>query len=486
MIKKLVAFGAVIVFITFMSYRTYAGVYTPNTDSIITDVINTDTVQDEGYKEDFLNYYSDDHDYINEMIAEKVEQAINNQGRIFTDVISQETYGAYSLEWEYSKNGFNDLLTDVHSDSKQIHYEYDDSGLRVSKKVNGEVTYYEYDSEERLVSETGSNGYIRYVYRFDGELVGFIYDNLFYEYEFEENRITAVKYDGKEICRYVYDNDVLLYTYSCGDVIAGQCTDEVAIGEINRFRYNSEYVDAETGWAYSNKRYADFENERYIDGISETDIHLYMTDGDLSYELLSNIYEMNWREPFEAEHMRALFSAGVNTQEKARRINIIARVIYFESSADDLDQIGVAQVIQNRMHSRNMTAYEVVTEKDQFTALSRALTTESVEGRLWSQALENANRLYSDVALVYESRWFKDAEGFRSLCNSFKNTPNSFKEEDSVIKVNNGGSYVVIKNVYCPVPGYTSKYIISFRVLKDVVWQNYGQEYKYNVFFAYK
>ena len=53
----------------------------------------------------------EDTDIINQEITKKVQEAISSQPRIFKNIISQDTYENYNLDWQYSVRGYNDLLT---------------------------------------------------------------------------------------------------------------------------------------------------------------------------------------------------------------------------------------------------------------------------------------------------------------------------------------------------------------------------------------
>lgn len=432
----------------------------------------------------------EDTDIINQEITKKVQEAISSQPRIFKNIISQDTYENYNLDWQYSVRGYNDLLTAIDGNNINASYYYDENEFRCEKIVNNENVYYSYTNDGRIESESSKYGTVEYVYNFMQEPLGFIYENEYYEYQYENGNISGIVKDGECICRYLYHNDVLDGTYLPYDDIRDDGKD--SIGNINGYRYHGEYVDNETGWVYSGGRYIDKVNSRYLDGISQNDITKYISADEITYEILSNIYELD----FDMSQCMMCFEAYPSTYaatSAATQINIIARVIYFESNLDQLDQIGVAQVIQNRMKNRNMTAYEVVTEGggSQFLALKRALSDEGTPNSLWSQALENAKRLYWNNGLVYSRAKFEKVDSFRSLFNSFKWENNqicnvSFKDVNGVINAKlNATSFAPVKYVYCPAKSYTSSYIVSFGSLKNL-WKTYGQEYRYNVFFTFK
>lgn len=433
----------------------------------------------------------EDTDIINQEITKKVQEAISSQPRIFKNIISQDTYENYNLDWQYSVRGYNDLLTAIDGNNINASYYYDENEFRCKKIVNNENVYYSYTNDGRIESESSKYGTVEYVYNFMQEPLGFIYENEYYEYQYENGNISGIVKDGECICRYLYHNDVLDGTYLPYDDIRDDGKD--SIGNINGYRYHGEYVDNETGWVYSGGRYIDKVNSRYLDGISQNDITKYISADEITYEILSNIYELD----FDMSQCMMCFEAypsAYAATSAATQINIIARVIYFESNLDPLDQIGVAQVIQNRMKNRNMTAYEVVTEGggSQFLALKKALSDEGTPNSLWSQALENAKRLYWNSGLVYTRAKFDNVDSFRSLHSSFSQSDKgivgvSFKNVNGTINAKvNEKSYAPAKYVYCPAKDYQSSYITSYKVLTEV-WQKYGKKKPiYNVFFTFK
>ena len=115
---------------------------------------------------------------------------------------------------------------------------------------------------------------------------------------------------------------------------------------------------------------------------------------------------------------------------KDMQIKIIATVIFGESYDNVIDQLGVAQVIQNRMHSSNpeilyggTTAYEIVTAKNAFAAYGVFTYEEMMRHsatQLASQAMENARRLYADTSLVYHLSCYDGCTFFCSVKSAYE------------------------------------------------------------------
>lgn len=193
---------------------------------------------------------------------------------------------------------------------------------------------------------------------------------------------------------------------------------------------------------------------------------------------------------------RSLISAYASLSA-AEQINIIAKTIYFESSIDIFDQIGVASVIQNRMKKKGKSAFEIVSENGEFGGYEMAICGSynvATGSACWSQALANANRLYYGKPLVYSNSYYNDVYDFRALKGATSGDTPKFKLINNILYVRtqkNGSGvfeYIVkVKELYCPVQEkinndyYTNKYV-TYNEL-ETLEKRYGKLEKYNVFF---
>lgn len=417
-------------------------------------------------------------------------------------MISQNEYDGFNLEWAHSNNSLNDLLLEIEFENRKISYQYNDENLRIVKNVDGNVTTYTYDNG-RVQTEKTSEYEILYIYNGENP-IGFVFDGKLFDYEYTNNYITEILYNDKEVCRYKYDNDGdVICVYSDTYELNGK---ELKINDINHIMYNGIYTDYETGWIYLG-RYYDIKEGQYIDGISRENMQKYIKEyGNITVEMLSNINDIDnpiiaydneaYSNIFLNGNKRSLISAYASLSA-AEQINIIAKTIYFESSIDIFDQIGVASVIQNRMKKKGKSAFEIVSENGEFGGYEMAICGSynvATGSACWSQALANANRLYYGNPLVYSNSYYNDVYDFRALKGATSGDTPKFKLINNILYVRtqkNGSGvfeYIVkVKELYCPVQEkinndyYTNKYV-TYNEL-ETLEKRYGKLEKYNVFF---
>ncbi|MCM1307348.1 MAG: hypothetical protein NC223_01980 [Butyrivibrio sp.] len=437
---------------------------------------------------------------VNSVIEEAVSQAVSSQAKVFTDTVSQEQYENMNLTWEYSGAEFSDLLTDIDASDFHVHYEYDDNYRRISKNVDGEITYFIWSESGELLSEVKSDYTVNYIY-IQGVLIGFEYDSEEYDYVFDDDfTIIGLKHNDSVICEYKYIDDVLCSVYRFDE--NGRKflnTNPLYAGNVNGYKYKSNYVDSETGWIY-NGRYVDWKNGRYVDGLACADMQRYIAEaGDVTLEIMYRINDIGIggrkSEPSddnECASASAAYGTAASVVPYVEQLDKISRTIWFESPKDALDQIGVAQVIQNRMAKDSKTAFEVISGGE-FSAYERVLAGElpDTTSSVWSQALENARRLINKTSLVYHSYWFDDVYHFMGLNNAVTGQFPKFKYMNGTkwharVATTSGYTYVPIKDVYTVVSengvSYANGYITSIEVLASLS-ARYGGLFKYNVFY---
>ena len=152
-------------------------------------------------------------------------------------------------------------LATVTKGSDTISYAYGESGLRISKTVNGVVHEYIYDGD-LLISEEFGDKLLIFIYDETGSPIGFKYRTTGYaigtfdSYVFEKNLqvdiIAIYNTSGTSVATYKYD--------AWGNVISATGT----MASVNPFRYRGYYYDTETGFYYLQSRYYDPEIGRFI------------------------------------------------------------------------------------------------------------------------------------------------------------------------------------------------------------------------------
>lgn len=438
---------------------------------------------------------------INSVIGEAVSQSISSQVKVFTDTVSQEQYENMNLTWEYSGAEFSDLLTDINASDFHIHYEYGDNYRRISKNVDGEITYYVWSEDGELLREVNSDYTVNYIY-IQGVLNGFEYDSEEYYYVFDDDfTIIGLKHNDSVICEYEYIDDVLCSVYQLDE--NGRRflnTNLLYAGNVNGYKYKSNYVDSETGWIY-NGRYVDWKNGRYVDGLACADMQHHIAGAeDITPEIMYRINDIGFYcKGSKTDECSDADSAAYSTTASAvpyvEQLDKVSRTIWFESGNDALDQTGVAQVIQNRMVRDSRTAFEVISNEDDFSAYQRVLAGElpDTTSPVWSQALENARRLINNTSLVYRSSWFDNVYNFSGLNKAVTGVPPKFKYMNGIkwhVKViaDKEVVYVPVKDIYTVVNengvSYAGGYITSIETLASLDVR-YGKLYKYNVFYKF-
>lgn len=367
-----------------------------------------------------------------------------NSDRVIKSVNSDTVYDDCRLMWSYSSDAFYDVLTGVRRNGAVIDYRYNGKLQRISKTVNGNMTYFDYDEWGNVIREYDKSKEVIYLYE-EVNPCGLIYEGKEYKYEIEDGLITGIMYGEKSVARYTYSDGVLEEIYKVSEEGVEIDSDSDFIGNINKIRYNGWYCDDETGWRYSGK-YFDPKKNRFIDGKSREEMEPLIERHGYSAEIITQIND------FYSDGGVSAYAAAPSRDEQ---IKTIATVIFGESYDNVIDQLGVAQVIQNRMHSSNpqilyggKTAYEIVTAKGAFMAYVDFTYEKMMKysgTQVMSQALENARRLYDDVPLVYHLSCYDGCTFFCSVDSAY----NSIYKKDGVLyKKEKNSTDKKLKRVY--------------------------------------
>ena len=196
------------------------------------------------------------------------DQLTNYNGKAITyDAIGNPlTYDGQTYTWQNGRE-----LGKIQKGSNVIEYKYNESGIRTSKKINGQETKY-YLEGNNVIYETTGNNTIYYRYDENGNITGINYNGQDYYYikNIQNDIIGILNSNLEEIVNYQYDSwgQVVKVTDSQGNEI----TDTNNIGYINPYRYRSYRYDSETKLYYLNSRYYNPEWGRFInaDAIVDT------------------------------------------------------------------------------------------------------------------------------------------------------------------------------------------------------------------------
>ena len=154
---------------------------------------------------------------------------------------------------------------------KDISYEYDGEGRRISKTVKGNKEEYKYEGE-RLVKIIKEGREIEVLYDIKGEIVGLKNEEGYYYYRKDAlGNIERIIYStGKTIVKYEYS--------VWGELIEEKEIENKKIVEDNPYKYKSYYYDKESGLYYLKSRYYSASLHRFI-SLDQTE---YMEIGSIT------------------------------------------------------------------------------------------------------------------------------------------------------------------------------------------------------------
>ncbi len=152
-----------------------------------------------------------------------------------------------------------DRLKRVIIDGKEVvEYEYDDTGLRLTKKGTDNCKF-TYDENRNLIKEERNGKVITYFYEKDKEyeywhIIGFNYEGRNYYYtRADVSRINGIQNENKElVAKYEYGSG----KFKVSKVMKKQgeewvCTDDSEfIGNVNKIRNGNDYYDEECDLYY--------------------------------------------------------------------------------------------------------------------------------------------------------------------------------------------------------------------------------------------
>lgn len=162
------------------------------------------------------------------------------------------TYNGWNYTWEAGRQ-----LKQMTNSENTFSYAYDDSGIRISKTINGITTNYT-TINGRITSQSNETNDIYFRYDRNNSLVGFNLDGV--EYLYMKNAtgeiVGILDIDGNLVVTYTYD--------AWGKVLTVSGIMAETVGTINPMRYRDYYLDAETGYYYLQSRYYNPDICRFI------------------------------------------------------------------------------------------------------------------------------------------------------------------------------------------------------------------------------
>ena len=140
-------------------------------------------------------------------------------------------------------------------------YDYDESGIRNKKTVNGVTTTYQLDGS-KIVSEKRNGTVQSYFYDENGSVLGITYggENYYFRKNFRGDVLAILTASGEVVVEYSYD--------PWGNILAFTGTLASTLGADNPFRYRGYYYDTESCFYYLNSRYYDAKVCRFVNADS--------------------------------------------------------------------------------------------------------------------------------------------------------------------------------------------------------------------------
>ena len=163
------------------------------------------------------------------------------------------------LEWKNGKK-----LTKFYNSNNVYNYYYNDNGVRTRKVVNNVNTYYYFEDAD-IFMEKNDNYTLYFIREFDGNLLGFEYnDNTYYyiKYVFD-SIIGIIDSNYNIIVEYKYNtwgNNIGVFDENGNDI----SNNPNHIGNLNPYRYRGYYYERETNLYYLGYRYYSPTLHRFI------------------------------------------------------------------------------------------------------------------------------------------------------------------------------------------------------------------------------
>ena len=164
-------------------------------------------------------------------------------------------------------------------------YDYNESGIRNKKTVNGVTTTFQL-AGSMIVSENRNGNIIQYYYNEAGSVIGLRYNgnDYFFRRTVNGDIIAILNTSGEVVVTYEYD--------PWGNILSTSGSLASTLGADNPFRYRGYYYDNESGLYYLQTRYYDAAVGRFInaDGFTSTgqgflgnNMYAYCLNNPISY-----------------------------------------------------------------------------------------------------------------------------------------------------------------------------------------------------------
>ena len=188
-------------------------------------------------------------------------------------------------------------------------YDYDESGIRTKKTVNGVTTTFQLDGS-KIVSENRNGTVQSYFYDENGSVLGIVYggENYYFRKNFRGDVLAILTASGEVVVEYSYD--------PWGNILAVTGTLASTLGADNPFRYRGYYYDTESCFYYLNSRYYDAKVCRFVNADSVVSGNLFC----YCYNSPIDLLDLSGKSPF-LDWLKKLRDIYTDTLIENARIN---------------------------------------------------------------------------------------------------------------------------------------------------------------------
>ena len=240
-----------------------------------------------------------------------------------------------SMTW---KNGRQ--LATLTNGQTSASYDYDESGIRTKKTVNGVTTTFQLDGS-KIVSENRNGTVQSYFYDENGSVLGIVYggENYYFRKNFRGDVLAILTASGEVVVEYSYD--------PWGNILAVTGTLASTLGADNPFRYRGYYYDTESCFYYLNSRYYDAKVCRFVNA----DLVVAGVGGDLRGY---NLYTYCFNNPVNRRDLSGNWCEWIESAINWVDENIVQPVAEFVSDViEDIQNFDITNTDEQKALNSN-------------------------------------------------------------------------------------------------------------------------------------
>ncbi len=240
-----------------------------------------------------------------------------------------------SMTW---KNGRQ--LATLTNGQTSASYDYDESGIRTKKTVNGVTTTFQLDGS-KIVSENRNGTVQSYFYDENGSVLGITYggENYYFRKNFRNDVLAILNASGEVVVEYSYN--------PWGNILAVTGSLASTLGADNPFRYRGYYYDTESCFYYLNSRYYDAKVCRFVNA----DLVVAGVGGDLRGY---NLYTYCFNNPVNRRDLSGNWCEWIESAINWVDENIVQPVAEFVSDViEDIQNFDITNTDEQKALNSN-------------------------------------------------------------------------------------------------------------------------------------